>query len=73
MNNESIVFTISVLIAVIALITSVTFYNLKKDEAIQSGINTAIEKGIDPIAVRCAYSSGEDKLCIVYAATHRLK
>ena len=73
MVSETITFTLSVLLSVIALIASVTFYNLKKDEAIQSGINTAIEKGIDPIAVRCAYSSGEDKLCIVYAATHRGK
>jgi hypothetical protein len=73
MQIETVVFTISVLLAIAGLIAAITFYNLKKDEAIQSGIQTAIEKGIDPLAVRCAYSNGEDKLCLVYAASNRLK
>jgi hypothetical protein len=73
MSVDTITFTISVLLAVIALIVSVTFYNLKKDEAIQSGIQSAIEKGIDPIAVRCAYSNSQDTLCMVYAASSKVK
>jgi hypothetical protein len=57
-----------VLVAVTAIICT-TYYNLQRDSAMKSNIESAIVKGIDPIAVRCAYGSS-DTLCIVYASTH---
>ena len=34
-------------------------------------IETAISKGIDPIAVRCSYASPTDNVCLAYAITHK--
>jgi hypothetical protein len=71
MSSENITFILALVLAFIALVSSITFYNLKKDEAIQLGISTAMEKGIDPVAVRCAFSSPEDKMCLVYVAANK--
>lgn len=66
MNDR--VFIISVLIGVMTLIGSVTFYQYNELNAMKSNIESAIVKGIDPIAVRCAYASERDVVCVAYAA-----
>lgn len=69
MNDR--VFTISVLVGVVSLIGSVTFYKYNELQAIKSNIESAIVKGIDPVAVRCAYSDQRDVVCVAYGATHQ--
>lgn len=66
---ESMTWIISLTLMVICLILSLSYYNLKQDELMAANIETAVEKGIDPLAVRCSYSSREDTICIVYAAS----
>lgn len=61
------VFVISVLIGIMTLICSVTFYKYNELQAMKSNIESAIVKGIDPIAVKCAYDSQTSNLCIAYA------
>lgn len=34
-------------------------------------IDNAIDKGIDPIAVRCAYAKPGDQICLAYSMTHK--
>jgi hypothetical protein len=68
MNDN--VFTISLLVAVVSLIGSVTFYHYNEQQAIKSNVESAIVKGIDPIAVRCAYASERDVVCVAYASSH---
>ena len=68
MNDR--VFVISVLIGVMTLIGSVTFYQYNQLHAMKSNIESAIVKGIDPIAVRCAYASERDIVCVAYAASN---
>jgi thiazole synthase ThiGH ThiG subunit len=36
-----------------------------------NNIDNAIEKGIDPITVRCAYAEATDNVCLAYAITHK--
>ncbi len=67
MNDN--VFTICLTLAVITLIGSVTFYKYSELKSIQSNVESAIVKGIDPVAVKCAYSSG-DVMCVAYAVAH---
>lgn len=67
MNDR--VFTISVLIGIVTLIGSVTFYRYSELQAIKSNIESAIVKGIDPVAVRCSYANERDVVCAVYAST----
>ena len=69
MNDN--VFVISLLIAIVSLIGSVTFYKYNELQAIKSNIESAIVKGIDPVAVRCAYSNERDVVCVAYGATHK--
>lgn len=68
MKAEVIGLIIAATISIIAIITGVTYYNIKRDDAMKSNIESAIVKGIDPIAVRCAYGHS-DNVCVVYAAT----
>lgn len=66
--NEN-VWTISILIAVLSIVGAVGFYNYTAVKSMEKNIETAVNKGIDPIAVRCAYGSSHDNICIAYAVT----
>jgi hypothetical protein len=35
-----------------------------------ANIESAISKGIDPMAVRCAYAGERDVVCVAYSASH---
>ena len=43
----------------------------KRDELFAKNMETAISKGVDPIAVRCAYNDARDDICITYITTHK--
>ena len=68
MNDN--VFTVSVLIAIVTLVGSVTFYKYNELKSVERNVESAIVKGIDPVAVRCAYASERDVVCVAYAASH---
>jgi hypothetical protein len=59
--------------SVLVLITALLCFSYNKQTEIQSmksNIDSAIVKGIDPIAVRCAYGDRSDTICVAYAVTH---
>ena len=64
------IFTASVLIAIVVFIGSITFYSYSQLKSVERNVETAILKGIDPIAVRCAYADARDIVCVAYAASH---
>ena len=66
MTNDK-VFIISVLIATVTLIGTVGYNQYSELKSMERNIESAIVKGIDPIAVRCAYKA-ESTMCAVYAA-----
>jgi len=66
MNDN--VFIVCITLAVISLIGAVTFYNYEQLKSVQSNVESAIVKGIDPVAVRCAYSDQRDIVCVAYGA-----
>jgi hypothetical protein len=66
---ESMTWVVSLTLMVVCLIISLSYYNLRQDELMSKNIETAVEKGIDPLAVRCSYSSRDDTICVVYAAS----
>jgi hypothetical protein len=63
------VFIISFVIAFIVLIGSITYYSVMELNKIESNVQSALEKGIDPLAVRCAYATQTDTICIAYASS----
>lgn len=61
---------ISGTIVACTLIGSMTYYNYQELQAMKSNIESAIVKGIDPVAVKCAYSStNANAICVAYAAS----
>lgn len=63
------VLTISILIGVLALIGALSFQSNATLKSMERNIETAINKGIDPLAVRCAYKNSSDNVCVAYAVT----
>ena len=65
MTNDK-VFIISVLIAVVTLIGALGFNEYSMLKSMERNIESAIVKGIDPVAVRCAYKA-DSTMCAIYA------
>lgn len=65
--EDNKVFIIAATIVVLSVIGSVAFYNVNENNNMARNLDNVAGKGIDPIAVRCAYSP-EKTTCIVYAA-----
>lgn len=59
------------LITSLLAITILSFTYYKTKQLMHVNIETAIAKGIDPVAVRCAYADSADNLCLVYSMSHR--
>ena len=68
-----IAFYISLSIAVVTLVLSVTYYNYSELKSVERNVESAIVKGIDPVAVRCAYAQERDVVCVAYAAVSAKK
>jgi hypothetical protein len=62
---------VTFLLAVLIIGVNWRMYEEKKVELISADIQMAIDKDIDPIAVRCAYVSYSDSICLVYAAQNK--
>ena len=63
--NE-VTFIISVLLGILALIGSLAFNHYAELKSMERNIESAIVKGIDPVAVRCAYKA-DSTMCAIYA------
>jgi hypothetical protein len=60
-------FIIAVTLVVITLICSMAHNQYTELKSMERNIESAIVKGIDPVAVKCAYSP-QSTMCTVYAA-----
>lgn len=60
---------VSLVICFCAMLGSVTYYNVVQQEKFAENIQIAMDKGIDPMAVRCSYEKTHDVICIAYAAS----
>ena len=73
MKIEFIASVIALTICTCSAIFGIYQYNVQRDASMKSNIESAIVKGIDPIAVRCAYSNERDVVCVAYGATHQIQ
>lgn len=64
--KTEISFVIAVAVAVITLILSMAHNQYTELKSMERNIESAIVKGIDPVAVKCAYSP-QSTMCTVYA------
>ena len=58
-------FTSIILTALIAL----GWYHIHDRSLMAENINRAVEKGIDPLSVRCSYVQSQDIICIAFASS----
>jgi hypothetical protein len=66
-DRTLIIFAITIVIITILFFAS----SVSKRMIMANNIDNAIEKGIDPITVRCAYAPATDNVCLAYAITHK--
>jgi hypothetical protein len=68
-NHHFITVVVCGAILCIGGIISATMYNLNDRNNMAKNIEAAINKGIDPLSVKCAYEVNPNAICITYAAT----
>ncbi len=71
MNDN--VLTVSIALVILTTIGSFTFYQYSELKSLERNVESAIVKGIDPVAVRCAYAKQTDTICIAYGTAVRPK
>lgn len=68
-TTETMLWIVSITLVLVTLTLSILYYNVQRDELMSKNIETAVGKGIDPLAVRCSYANNQDIICIAYAAS----
>ena len=68
-SRETITVIVCLAILAIGAMIAVTLYNINDRNNMSKNIEAAITKGIDPLAVKCAYEVNPNAICITYAAT----
>lgn len=67
--GDKTILIISVSIVLLAVIASLGYYNVNQNNNMARNLDNIAGKGIDPVAVRCAYANSSDTICIAYAAS----
>ena len=72
-NKEQMTIIVSIALVVLAIVTSVAWYNVNDRALMSKNISEAVAKGMDPLSVRCTYANSGDTICIAYAASTNRK
>jgi hypothetical protein len=56
---------------IITLIITLASGAQARTETFAKNMETAMSKGVDPIAVKCAYDEAKSEVCITYVLTHK--
>ena len=67
--GDKTILVISVSIVLLAIIGALSYYNVNQNNNMARNLDNIAGKGIDPVAVRCAYANSSDTICIAYAAS----
>jgi len=67
MEKNSLTTTVCGTIIISSIIIGAIMYNINDRNNMAKNIETAIQKGIDPISVKCAYETDAKPVCMAYA------
>ena len=67
LNSEN-VFIVSLMTLFLTAIISITVFYVNESNLMAKNIESAINKGIEPLSVRCSYVRGDDPICLTFAA-----
>lgn len=70
MNFDNTLAICGTIIAVVAAL-GISVFHINDRLLMAKNIDNAINKGIDPIAVRCAYVQENDVVCVAFAANNK--
>ncbi len=70
-NVELSLFIVAAFTTVALLISAMTSSLARRDELFAKNIETAISKGVDPIAVKCAHDYAKTEICITYVMSRK--
>ena len=68
-NLNASTIPVCITIVLIALMASFSCYFLEEKKLMAQNIETAIQKGIDPLSVRCSYAFSDDVVCVTFASS----
>jgi hypothetical protein len=63
----SAIFFICLTIILLSVVGGIAYYYTNDRLLMSKNVSEAIEKGIDPLSVRCSYASESDTVCVAYA------
>ena len=66
-NTELVTVIVCATIATCSVIIGGFLYNINDRNNMAKNIDAAIQKGVDPISVKCSYESTPTSTCIAYA------
>lgn len=69
MINTSTQVIISFTLVAITSILSLSIYNYNDRILLTKNIELAMNKGVDPMSVRCSYAIADDAVCVAYTLT----
>ena len=64
-NNITQLIIASTIVAVSAIV-SLAIYHYNERELLSKNIEAAMQKGVDPLSIRCSYASHVDAVCVAY-------
>ena len=67
--EESNIVMIAITSVILAAILGLSIFHISDRSLMAANIESAINKGINPMSVRCSYVRGDDPICIAYAAS----
>ena len=68
-KKDSAVITAIVCLAIIivSIVSSIATYNINDRNNMAKNIDSAIQRGVDPISVKCSYETNPTSTCLAYA------
>ena len=68
MRDEYSLLTVCATLVLLSAIGAGAYYKTQESAMMSRNIENGIVKGVDPVAVRCAYADKNDNVCVAYAA-----
>lgn len=66
-NTEVITVIVCITIAICSIVVGTFLSNINDRNNMAKNIEAAIQKGVDPISVKCSYETTPTSTCIAYA------
>jgi hypothetical protein len=71
MQKELITVIVCCAIVMCSIVIGVSIYNINDRNNMAKNIESAIQKGVDPISVKCSYETNTNSVCIAYSMGKR--